>query len=140
MLLYLKKIIYLGGLFKKNQWLSDHLKSRKDVGDILRSSSIPVITFRASIILGSGSISFEMIRHFLKWLMLFANMAMVGVACAFYSLHRDIYHGVMNWITTIAIIGFGVGMLQSVQDLSMVPFLADQYQSGNALIKDVIIS
>jgi uncharacterized protein YbjT (DUF2867 family) len=58
----IKKIIYLGGLFKENSTLSNHLASRKKVGDILRSSSITCITFRASIIIGSGSLSFEMIR------------------------------------------------------------------------------
>ena len=58
-----KKIIYLGGLFNTHRPSSKHLKSRKEVGDILRHSSIPCITFRASIILGSGSISFELIRN-----------------------------------------------------------------------------
>ena len=57
-----KKIIYLGGLFDPTQRLSRHLKSRKNVGNILRASGIPTVTFRASIILGSGSLSFELIR------------------------------------------------------------------------------
>lgn len=58
-----KKIIYLGGLFSEEQALSSHLKSRKEVGDIIRHSGIPSITLRASIILGTGSISYEMIRN-----------------------------------------------------------------------------
>lgn len=58
-----KKIVYLGGLFNTHRPLSAHLKSRKEVGDVFRSSSIPSITFRASIILGSGSLSFELIRN-----------------------------------------------------------------------------
>ena len=58
-----KQIIYLGGLFNTHRPLSAHLRSRKEVGDIFRRSSIPSITFRASIILGSGSISFDMIRN-----------------------------------------------------------------------------
>lgn len=57
------RIIYLGGLFKEGEVLSAHLDSRKQVGDRIRQSRIPSITFRASIILGSGSISYEMIRH-----------------------------------------------------------------------------
>ncbi|MBM4104467.1 MAG: SDR family oxidoreductase [Planctomycetes bacterium] len=56
-----KRIIYLGGL-GSGQDLSPHLKSRHEVGRILRDSGIPCIEFRASIIIGSGSISFEMIR------------------------------------------------------------------------------
>jgi len=58
----IKKIIYLGGLFEEQGKLSPHLRSRQEVGNILRSSGIPVIEFRASIIIGSGSLSFEMIR------------------------------------------------------------------------------
>ena len=76
----------------------------------------------------------------LKWLMFFANMAMIGVVCAFFSLRREEYHGFMTWISTIAIIGFGVGMYQSVQDLSMVPYLADQYTQGDLFVREVIIA
>ena len=58
-----KKIVYLGGLFNTHRPLSAHLQSRKEVGDVFRKSRIPSITFRASIILGSGSLSFELIRN-----------------------------------------------------------------------------
>lgn len=57
-----QRIIYLGGLGNRLAKLSPHLRSRQEVGEILRQSGIPVIEFRASIVLGSGSISFEMIR------------------------------------------------------------------------------
>jgi uncharacterized protein YbjT (DUF2867 family) len=57
-----QRIIYLGGLGAPSSELSSHLRSRQEVGEILRSSSLPVVEFRASIILGSGSLSFEMIR------------------------------------------------------------------------------
>jgi len=56
-----KKIIYLGGL-GSGKGLSNHLRSRQDVGRILRESGTPTIEFRASIIIGSGSFSFEMVR------------------------------------------------------------------------------
>lgn len=56
-----KKIIYLGGLGQGEE-LSAHLRSRQEVGRILRESRTPTIEFRASVILGSGSFSFEMIR------------------------------------------------------------------------------
>lgn len=59
----IKRIIYLGALGNpKDCPLSPHLKSRKEVGTILRNSGVPVLEFQASIILGSGSLSFEMIR------------------------------------------------------------------------------
>lgn len=57
-----KRIIYLGGLGNENQALSAHLRSRHEVANILRSSALPTIEFRASIVIGSGSLSFEMIR------------------------------------------------------------------------------
>lgn len=56
------RIIYLGGLGEWGEALSAHLRSRHEVADLLRASGIPVIEFRASIVIGSGSLSFEMIR------------------------------------------------------------------------------
>jgi len=55
-------IIYLGGLGESSPALSPHLRSRQEVGEILRSSGLPVIEFRASVVIGSGSLSFEMVR------------------------------------------------------------------------------
>jgi len=57
-----QRIIYLGGLGGSERRLSAHLRSRLEVGRILRESGVPVIEFRASIVIGSGSLSFEMIR------------------------------------------------------------------------------
>lgn len=57
-----QRIIYLGGLGEDEPDLSAHLRSRHEVGERLRAQGVPVIEFRASIIIGSGSLSFEMIR------------------------------------------------------------------------------
>ncbi len=57
-----RRIIYLGGLGNEQQQLSKHLRSRQEVGSILRESGAQVIEFRASIVIGSGSLSFELIR------------------------------------------------------------------------------
>jgi uncharacterized protein YbjT (DUF2867 family) len=57
-----RRIIYLGGLGAEEHALSAHLRSRQEVADILRSSGVPTVEFRASIVIGSGSLSFEMIR------------------------------------------------------------------------------
>jgi len=56
----LSRIIYLGGLGEGP--LSPHLRSRQEVGAILRGCRADVIEFRASIVIGSGSLSFEIIR------------------------------------------------------------------------------
>jgi uncharacterized protein YbjT (DUF2867 family) len=58
-----KRILYLGGLGEPESALSDHLRSRQQTGDVLRECGIPVTEFRAGVIVGSGSISFEMIRY-----------------------------------------------------------------------------
>ena len=57
-----RRIIYLGGLTGSDSALSTHLKSRAETGDVLRASGVPVIEFRASIIVGAGSLSFQMIQ------------------------------------------------------------------------------
>jgi uncharacterized protein YbjT (DUF2867 family) len=56
-----RRIVYLGGLGHGDE-LSPHLSSRHEVGRILRESGVPAVELRASIIIGSGSLSFEMIR------------------------------------------------------------------------------
>lgn len=56
-----ERVVYLGGLVPGGE-LSGHLRSRENVNSILRDGRIPVTTFRASIIVGSGSASFEIIR------------------------------------------------------------------------------
>ena len=57
-----RRIIYLGGLGEEEQSLSPHLKSRHEVGDVLRESGCQVIELRASIVIGSGSLSYELVR------------------------------------------------------------------------------
>lgn len=59
----LKRIIYLGGLGEEGAGLSEHLKSRAEVAQVLRSGSVPVTILRAAMIIGSGSASFEILRY-----------------------------------------------------------------------------
>jgi uncharacterized protein YbjT (DUF2867 family) len=56
-----QRIIYLGGLGTGSA-LSPHLASRQEVGRILAAGGVPTVELRASIVIGSGSLSFEMIR------------------------------------------------------------------------------
>jgi uncharacterized protein YbjT (DUF2867 family) len=55
------QIVYLGGL-GADEDLSPHLASRQEVGRLLRSAGVPTIELRASIVIGSGSASFETVR------------------------------------------------------------------------------
>ena len=57
-----QRIIYLGGLTSQSSPVSLHLKSRQETGAVLREFGPPVTEFRAGIIVGNGSISFEIIR------------------------------------------------------------------------------
>lgn len=58
-----KRIVYLGGLHPKSGELSPHLRSRAEVGRILMASGVPTVALQAGTVIGSGSASFEMIRH-----------------------------------------------------------------------------
>ncbi|MCY4112449.1 MAG: DUF2867 domain-containing protein [Chloroflexi bacterium] len=60
------RIIYLGGLGDPASKLSRHLRSRQSTGQALRESGVPVTEFRAAVIVGAGSISFEMIRYLVE--------------------------------------------------------------------------
>lgn len=58
-----ERLIFLGGLGDARTQLSPHLRSRHHTGDALRESGVPVTEFRAAVIVGSGSLSFEMVRY-----------------------------------------------------------------------------
>jgi uncharacterized protein YbjT (DUF2867 family) len=58
-----KRIVYLGGLGDPASNLSPHLRSRQRTGDALRAAGVPVTELRAAVIVGSGSLSFEMVRY-----------------------------------------------------------------------------
>lgn len=75
-----RKIIYLGGLGHSTDQLSSHLRSRQQVGEILKSTGVPVIEFRASVVIGSGSLSFEMIRSLVERLPVMIAPRWVSVA------------------------------------------------------------
>ena len=57
-----RRIIYLGGLGDPTEALSPHLRSRQEVGDLLRASGVETIELRASVVIGPGSLSFELVR------------------------------------------------------------------------------
>lgn len=59
-------IVYLGGLGDPKANLSNHLRSRQETGRALRESGVPVTEFRAAVIIGAGSVSFEMIRYLVE--------------------------------------------------------------------------
>jgi uncharacterized protein YbjT (DUF2867 family) len=76
-----KRIIYLGGLASDDGPLSQHLSSRRRVEEILRASGVPLTVLRASIIVGSGSASFEIIRDLAEKLPVLVTPRWVHTHC-----------------------------------------------------------
>jgi uncharacterized protein YbjT (DUF2867 family) len=74
-----RRIVYLGGLGDGGD-LSSHLASRQEVGRLLRSSGVPTIEFRASIVIGSGSASYEIVRALVESLPLMVTPRWVETA------------------------------------------------------------
>lgn len=74
----IERIIYLGGLGSGRE-LSTHLQTRQEVGRILAEVGVPTLELRASIIIGSGSLSFEMIRSLVEKLPIMVTPAWVRV-------------------------------------------------------------
>lgn len=58
-----RRIVYLGGMDPEGEELSEHLRSRREVGGVLLASGVPTTVLQAGIVIGSGSASFEMLRY-----------------------------------------------------------------------------
>lgn len=76
-----RRIIYLGGLGEMGAGLSEHLRSRREVETELASAGIPVTTFRAAMIIGAGSASFEILRYLVERLPVMVTPAWVTTEC-----------------------------------------------------------
>jgi uncharacterized protein YbjT (DUF2867 family) len=76
-----RRIVYLGGLGVDDEKLSHHLRSRHETGAMLRVGGIPVTEFRAAIIVGSGSASFEMLRYLTERLPVMIAPRWVSTPC-----------------------------------------------------------
>lgn len=77
----LERIIYLGGLGETGEYLSEHLNSRREVETALGSGSVPVTVFRAAMIIGSGSASFEILRYLVERLPVMVTPRWVSTEC-----------------------------------------------------------
>lgn len=77
----MERIIYLGGLGEEEESLSHHLHSRAEVAHILREGPVPVTVFRAAMIIGSGSASFEILRYLVEHLPVIVTPLWVHTPC-----------------------------------------------------------
>ena len=77
----MRRIVYLGGMGPDDDSLSPHLASRHEVGTVLAKGSTPVTELRAAVIIGSGSMSFEMLRYLTEVLPVMTTPRWVRTRC-----------------------------------------------------------
>lgn len=76
-----ERVIYLGGLGQPDERLSQHLQSRREVERVLSDGSVAVTAFRAAMIIGSGSASFEILRYLAERLPIMLTPRWVRTEC-----------------------------------------------------------
>lgn len=91
-----KRIVYLGGPEPGDDTASPHLRSRDEVGTILSASGVPTVILRAAVIIGSGSASFEMLRHLTERLPVMVTPSWVGNRIQPIAV-RDVLHYLLAW-------------------------------------------
>jgi uncharacterized protein YbjT (DUF2867 family) len=77
----LQRVVYLGGLGADDATHSSHLASRHEVGRILADGPTPITEIRAAVIIGSGSLSFEMLRSLTEVLPVMTTPRWVRTKC-----------------------------------------------------------
>lgn len=87
----LERLVYLGGMGTDDAELSAHLASRHQVGEILASGATPCTELRAAVIIGSGSLSFEMLRYLTEVLPIMTTPTWVRTRCQPIAI-RDVLH------------------------------------------------
>lgn len=100
----LERIIYLGGLGEMGDELSDHLRSRREVERVLTEGRVPVTTFRAAMIIGSGSASYEILRYLVERLPIMITPRWVKTECQPVAI-ADILHWLVRCLSEPATAG-----------------------------------
>jgi uncharacterized protein YbjT (DUF2867 family) len=76
-----ERILYLGGLGEMGDSLSEHLASRREVEAVLAEGDVPVTVFRAAMVIGAGSASFEILRYLVERLPIMITPRWVSTEC-----------------------------------------------------------
>jgi uncharacterized protein YbjT (DUF2867 family) len=87
-----RRIVYLGGLGDDHSELSDHLRSRHDVGKVLADGPIETVELRAAVVIGAGSASFEMLRYLTEVLPIMVTPKWVNTPCQPISIRDVLRH------------------------------------------------
>ncbi len=131
-----QRIIYLSGLGEESKELSHHLRSRMEVARILRSGKVPVTVFRAAMIIGSGSASFEILRYLVERLPVMITPRWVDTPCQPIGI-RNVLHYLTACLECEATIGdtFDIGQEEIVTYRQLMTTFAEEA----GLIKRFII-
>ena len=100
----LTRILYLGGLGELGDDLSEHLRSRREVEARLAGGPTPLTVFRAAMILGSGSASFEILRYLVERLPAMITPRWVSTECQPIAI-RDVLHYLVTALATPETVG-----------------------------------
>jgi hypothetical protein len=110
---------------------------------------IAVLTFKLPDYMVSNQISDQFFNNFdtfellfinLKMVTVLANIAMIGVVCAFLALCRPENIALVLWSSILAYLGYGFGIFQSIMDLSVIPELTKKYLHEPGFIQDIIVT
>ena len=113
----LPRIIYLGGLGEMGADLSEHLRSRRQVEQELAATGVPVTTFRAAMIIGSGSASFEILRYLVERLPIMVTPRWVTTACQPVAI-ADVLH----WLVRCLAVPETVGRTLEIGGSDVMPY------------------
>ncbi len=100
----LRQVIYLGGLGETGEKLSTHLRSRREVEQVLQAGGVPVTVLRAAMIIGAGSASFEILRYLVERLPIMVTPKWVSTVCQPIAIRNVIYY-LVQCLETPATIG-----------------------------------
>lgn len=132
----IERIIYLAGLGNDDEDLSHHLQSRREVETILNSGNIPLTVFRAAMIIGSGSASFEILRYLVERLPVMITPRWVSTQSQPIAV-RNVLHYLVACLEVPETVGetFDIGMEEVVTYAELMRIYAEEA----GLVKRLII-
>ncbi|MGF1582907.1 MAG: DUF2867 domain-containing protein [Gemmataceae bacterium] len=131
----LKRIIYLGGLGEMGGGLSEHLRSRREVELMLGSTGVPVTTFRAAMIIGAGSASFEILRYLVERLPIMVTPSWVKTESQPVAI-TDVLHWLVRCLSVEETIGktLEIGGPDVLPYTELMQIMAAELQLGRRII------
>lgn len=132
------RILYLGGLGETGPGLSQHLASRREVETALQSAGVPVTVFRAAMIIGSGSASFEILRYLVERLPVMVTPRWMRTPCQPIAV-RNVVHYLVAALATAETIGqtFDIGGPEVLTYRQIMDVMGEELGVGRRVILPV---